>query len=161
MTMEFNPQKEMRKLQKKMNVFDNQRYVGTKINIWRPIVHIRDQDNSIVITFELPGLNKDNINIECTKDNSLVITGEKKSYKSKDQTVPNNSPSDQITSKNNNNNNNNNNIITIGKFIRSYRLPPGTDVSKIKATMDDGLLEIQIPKENLEDRMKIQIQSKL
>ncbi|KYQ93667.1 heat shock protein Hsp20 domain-containing protein [Tieghemostelium lacteum] len=173
---EFNPYKEMKKLQRKMNRFDSNN-CSAKINLWRPIVNLREQDNNIIITFELPGLNKDNITIECTKDNNIIISGEKRSnpmMHSNSQvnsgastlltplpnaTLPKHEPSDVISPTNLNSVSRN--IITIGKFIRSYKLPYGTDYTKIKASMEDGILEIIIPKEKVDDKFKVPIQSKL
>eukprot|EP01132_Coremiostelium_polycephalum_P003761 gene3761-4682_t len=127
--MEFHPGKEMRRLQKKMNIFDqrNTNNCSAKVSVWRPHVTIKDTDESIIITFELPGLNKDNENVVDQQQQATSYL----------------------------------NTMSYGKFIRSYRLPPGTDGSLIKANMDDGLLEIYIPKPKLEERYKVPIQSKL
>ncbi|KAM9981317.1 hypothetical protein ACTFIY_003606 [Dictyostelium cf. discoideum] len=181
--MEFDPRREMRKLQKKMNVFDHRLISGNsnyssnhRINIWRPTVSIKDNKTHISIIFELAGISRDQISIEVTKENTLVITGEKKSKGGLNNLSSSSSSSINSDSTTNTNTNTTTttttapppsdaqlkNIITIGKFIRSYKLPPGTDSSKIKATMDDGLLEIIIPKDTpSEDRLKIPIQSKL
>ncbi|KAK5577546.1 hypothetical protein RB653_002489 [Dictyostelium firmibasis] len=178
--MEFDPRREMRKLQKKMNVFDhrlissNGNYSSNhRINIWRPTVSIKDNKTHISIIFELAGISRDQIQIEVTKENTLVITGEKKSKGGLNSLSPspqsnnpdstlNNSGTPSTTAATLPNDSQLKNIITIGKFIRSYKLPPGTDSSKIIATMDDGLLEIIIPKDTpSEDRLKIPIQSKL
>eukprot|EP01133_Synstelium_polycarpum_P012160 gene12160-14231_t len=137
--MEFHPTKDIKKLQKKL--FDAQS--PTRISIWRPTVDIKENENNIVIVFELPGLSKENVSIDVSKDvSTIIISGEKK-YQKKDETEK----CHRIES-------------SYGKFIRSYRLPPGTDSSKIKATMNDGVLEILIAKEKLE-KLKIPIVSKL
>ncbi|EGG21942.1 heat shock protein Hsp20 domain-containing protein [Cavenderia fasciculata] len=145
-TVIFNPHKEMKKLQRKL--FENGGSGGqgsspSRINIWRPVVDIKENDTDIVIVFELPGLNKENVTIDVSKDiSTIIISGEKK-FNKKDETEK----CHRIES-------------SYGKFIRSYRLPPGTDPAKIKASMNDGILEIQIPKEKME-KMKIPIASKL
>ncbi|KAM9966479.1 hypothetical protein ACTFIR_006695 [Dictyostelium discoideum] len=180
--MEFDPRREMRKLQKKMNVFDHRLISGNsnhRINIWRPTVSIKDNKTHISIIFELAGISRDQISIEVTKENTLVITGEKKSKGGLNNLSSSSSSSSSTNSDSTTSTSTTTtptttppppppsdaqlkNIITIGKFIRSYKLPPGTDSSKIKATMDDGLLEIIIPKDTpSEDRLKIPIQSKL
>ncbi|KAN0003685.1 hypothetical protein ACTFIZ_009840 [Dictyostelium cf. discoideum] len=172
--MEFDPRREMKKLQKKMNVFDHRLISSNsnhRINIWRPTVSIKDNKTHISIIFELAGIGRDQISIEVTKENTLVITGEKKSKGGLNNLPSSSSSSSSINSDSTTTISTTTappsdaqlkNIITIGKFIRSYKLPPGTDSSKIKATMDDGLLEIIIPKDTpSEDRLKIPIQSKL
>ncbi|EFA84146.1 heat shock protein Hsp20 domain-containing protein [Heterostelium album PN500] len=137
--MEFHPSKEMKKLQRKL--FDT--HSPTRISIWRPAVDIKENESSIVIVFELPGLSKDNVSIDVSKDASTIIISGEKKYHKKDDTEK----CHRIES-------------SYGKFIRSYRLPPGTDPAKIKATMNDGVLEINIAKEKLE-KLKIPIVSKL
>ncbi|GAM25811.1 hypothetical protein SAMD00019534_089860 [Acytostelium subglobosum LB1] len=136
--MEYHPSRDTnKKLQRKL--FEN----SNRVSIWKPVVDIKENDTSIVLVFELPGLNKENVSIDVSKDAStLIVSGEKK-YLKKDESEK----CHRIES-------------SYGKFIRSYRLPPGTDPSKIKASMNDGVLEITICKEKLE-KVSIPIVSKL
>ncbi|GAM23301.1 hypothetical protein SAMD00019534_064760, partial [Acytostelium subglobosum LB1] len=140
--MEFHPSKEMKRLQKRL--FNNGDSTSpTRISIWRPVVDIKENETSIVIIFELPGLTKENVSIDVSKDASTIIISGEKKYQKKDETER----CHRMES-------------SYGKFIRSYRLPPGTDTSKVKASMNDGVLEINIEKVKLE-KVKIPIQSKL
>ena len=94
---------------------------------WAPAVDIHETDDGFVVTADLPGIKKEDIEIDL-KDSTLTIKGEKK-FKEK-------APKE--------------NYIRIersyGKFIRSFSLPNNIDSEKIKATFKNGTLELGIPK---------------
>ena len=51
--------------------------------IWSPAVEVREHDNQIEITAELPGLNKEDVKLEIAND-QIVLEGEKKNEEEKD-----------------------------------------------------------------------------
>ncbi len=93
-----------------------------------PKVDVIENETSYEIHFAVPGLNKEDFNIEL-KDNYLTISGERKfSNEKKDKnfhTVETN----------------------YGSFSRSFSLPENIDSSKINAKYDKGILELAIPKD--------------
>ena len=94
---------------------------------WAPAVDIYETNDSFVVSADLPGLNKDEIQIDL-KDNTLTLKGEKKF--------------EEKVSKDN--------YIRIerayGSFVRSFTLTQNVDPEKIKAKYKEGVLEITIPK---------------
>lgn len=94
---------------------------------WAPAVDIYETNDSFVVSADLPGLNKDEIQIDL-KDNTLTLKGEKKF--------------EEKVSKDN--------YIRVerayGSFVRSFTLPQNVDPEKIKAKYKEGVLEITIPK---------------
>ena len=94
---------------------------------WAPAVDIHETDDGFMVTADLPGVKKEDIEIDL-KDSTLTIKGEKK-FEEK-------APKE--------------NYIRIersyGKFIRSFSLPNNIDSEKIKATFNNGTLELNIPK---------------
>lgn len=94
---------------------------------WAPAVDIYETNDSFVVSADLPGLNKDEIQIDL-KDNILTLKGEKKF--------------EEKVSKDN--------YIRVerayGSFVRSFTLPQNVDPEKIKAKYKEGVLEITIPK---------------
>lgn len=94
---------------------------------WAPAVDIYETNDSFVVSADLPGLNKDEIQIDL-KDNTLTLKGEKKFEEkvSKDNYV-------RIER-------------TYGSFVRSFTLPQNVDPEKIKAKYKEGVLEVTIPK---------------
>ncbi|CAB4474460.1 heat shock protein Hsp20, partial [Rhizophagus irregularis] len=89
--------------------------------------HVHENDNEFLVNAELPGLNKDQINID-VRDNALIISGETK----KDQKYEKGKTLIQERS--------------YGSFTRSISLPPNVKAEDITAKFEDGLLELKLPK---------------
>ena len=94
---------------------------------WAPAVDIYETNDSFVVSADLPGLDKDEIQIDL-KDNTLTLKGEKKFEEkvSKDNYI-------RVER-------------TYGSFVRSFTLPQNVDPEKIKAKYKEGVLEVTIPK---------------
>ena len=94
---------------------------------WAPSMDVFEKDNAIVIKAELPGVKKDDIHVTI-EDNDVIIRGERKSESEVKE--------DQFYRLER----------AYGSFYR--RLPLGIDVkaADIKATFDNGVLEVRIPK---------------
>jgi len=93
-----------------------------------PKVDVIENETSHEIHFAVPGLNKEEFNIEL-KDNHLTVSGERKfTNEKKDK--------------------NYHAIETnYGSFSRSFSLPENVDASKINAKYDKGILELTVPKD--------------
>jgi HSP20 family protein len=94
---------------------------------WSPAVDIHETDDSFVVSADLPGLKKDDIQIN-VEDNTLTIKGEKKF----EEKVPRDKYIRVERS--------------YGTFVRSFSLPQNVDSTKIKATFKDGVLDLTLPK---------------
>lgn len=94
---------------------------------WAPSVDVYETKDSYIVNADLPGIKKEDIEINL-KDNTLTVKGEKK-YEAK---------SDK------------DNYVRVerkyGKFVRRFSLSDNVDTARIKATYKDGVLEIKIPK---------------
>ena len=94
---------------------------------WVPPVDIYESTGEIVITFELPGVLEEGIDLKVAK-NTFTIKGDKQ-------------PAHDKKSEN---------YYRLerpyGKFIRSFALPNMIDVENIKASLKDGILKVTIPK---------------
>ena len=95
--------------------------------IWRPTVDLSETENGYEVKAELPGMKKEDINVEL-KDHVLTLTGEKK-HEEKDEKK-----------------NYHRIERTYGKFQRSFRLPTEVKNDEIKARYRNGVLTIDIPK---------------
>ena len=93
---------------------------------WSPAIEVRERNNNVEITAELPGLNKDDVKIECTND-AIVIEGEKRQERETEERGYRRSER------------------TYGHFYREIPLPEGADVEKAKADFKNGVLQIQVP----------------
>ncbi|HID32479.1 MAG TPA: Hsp20/alpha crystallin family protein [bacterium (Candidatus Stahlbacteria)] len=129
--MKWDPFKELSSLREDMErLFDS--FLGRfpvmrSEGMWTPVVDIEENDDSIVVTAEIPGMSKQDIKITST-GNTLTITGERKREKEeKGKTYH------RIER-------------CYGKFVRSISLPVEVDPDRTKATYNDGLLKIVLPK---------------
>jgi HSP20 family protein len=94
---------------------------------WNPVVDIYENEENIVITAELPGIDKKDMTVD-VKGRVLTLKGER----STDNEVKEDSYYRQER--------------CYGKFERCFTLPAEIDPEKIKADYKDGVLKINIPK---------------
>lgn len=93
------------------------------------IVDMEEKDNEIVVTAELPGMDKKGIKVDVTAD-SISIKAEKREEKEKEEKKKNYYYKER----------------TYGGFYRSMSLPAEIDPASVKATYRDGVLEIKMAK---------------
>jgi len=102
-----------------------------------PSIDISETDNQFQISAELPGMNKEDIDISL-ENGRLAISGERSfENEEKDKTFH------RVETK-------------YGSFERSFQLPDNVDEESISATYENGLLNISIDKS--EDKVKKQIE---
>ena len=107
--------------------FENEPSRGHNNGVWSPAVDISETENSIQVTAEVPGMNKDDIKISI-HNNVLVLKGEKK--KEKEEKEENYHRIERA----------------YGSFMRSFSLPTSIDANKVKASYKDGILTIELSK---------------
>lgn len=121
-----------------------------------PSMDISETDKEFVITAELPGLERKDVDISL-EDNVLTIRGEKKIEASPD---PKGSDGNQGQDKNETQNKNQNVHVServYGVFYRVIELPFNVDPSNVQATMSKGVLKITIPKPARPQTKKIEV----
>lgn len=128
--MGFGPFSMMRRLSEEMdrafaNSFGLSRNFGDAGG-WSPAVEVRERNGNLEISAELPGLNKEDVKIECT-DDGIAIEGEKRSEVEKDEGGFHRSER------------------SYGHFYRMIPLPPGAQSDKAKAEFKNGVLQVQVP----------------
>jgi HSP20 family protein len=94
---------------------------------WLPSMDVVDRDNEILLRFDLPGVPKEDINVEL-EDGTLVVSGERRSEHEE--------RGDRFYRRER----------SFGSFTRSIPLPEGIEAEKIKADFRDGVLELRVPK---------------
>ena len=97
------------------------------LDTWYPSVDIHETDGCIVVQAELPGLKKEDIEIE-VKKNILTLEG----VRTEDAEIKEENYYQQERRS--------------GKFHRSFTLPAAIHPEKVAATYKAGVLEIKIPK---------------
>jgi HSP20 family protein len=93
---------------------------------WVPSVEVRQSGNNLVIHAELPGLNENDVRVEVT-DDGLVIEGERKHEKEKDEGGWHRSE------------------FSYGRFYRLIPLPENAKIDQAQANFRNGVLEVTVP----------------
>lgn len=124
--------------------FDNN--FGIERSNFSPKVDISEDENSINIYAELPGLKKEDVKVTINDDNVLVIKGEK-SHEKKEE---------------NNDNDENKPVFlrverSFGSFTRSFVLPENVDKESIKGNFSNGILSIALAKKEPEKPKELEI----
>ena len=96
---------------------------------WVPPVEISENDKEIVMTVELPGLDKKDVKIDVA-DDVLTLSGEKRS-----EHVEEDAKKEFFIEER-----------SYGSFQRSFTLPPAVNLDAISALFDKGVLKITLPK---------------
>ena len=103
-----------------------------------PKMDLIDKDKEILVTVELPGIKKKDLDISITE--RLLMIKAKSYYKKKEK--DGNYLKQEINKK---------------EYYRSTLLPVDVDDSKIKTTFKNGILKITIPKQKSSYRKKIKV----
>ena len=98
-----------------------------ELDVRAPAVDVFEEKDDIVVKAEIPGMDKDNIQVNLT-DHTLTIKGEKK----KEEEVKEEKYYRSERS--------------YGAFVRTLELPRDVHADKIKATFKNGVLEVRMPK---------------
>jgi HSP20 family protein len=107
---------------------------------WIPAMDLVETDGELVLRADLPGLDRDDIEIE-VKDNILTVSGERKAeHEEKGEGFYRVERAS-------------------GRFSRSLDLPRGIDAGGVKANFDRGVLEVRIPKPEERKPTRVEIGS--
>ena len=121
--------------------FDNVLSNRVQDGIWSPKVNIVENEKGYTISAELPGVSKNDIDIDL-KDNTLSIKGEKK-VESKDEKE---------------------NYIRVessyGKFERSFNVSDDIDRNSVNASFKDGVLTLVLNKKEESKPKQIKVEVK-
>lgn len=133
----WDPFRDLEELQERVNRVFQDRLGRTeaKERTWAPVVDVYEDESSIVLRAELPGMKREDISIEATQD-SLSISGERKFDTEK-------------------------NHIRIerayGPFTRTFAINTAFNASDIRASYKGGILEIVVPKAEETKPKKIEV----
>ena len=141
----WDPMRDISAIQEKMNqLFEDtmSRSRGREerlgAGMWTPSVDIYETNEVVVVKAELPGLTKDQVDIE-VKDGFLVLKGERKIEK--DVKEENYHRIERA----------------YGTFQRTFSLPASVDQEKISASLKEGILELILPKKEQAKKRQINV----
>lgn len=100
-----------------------------------PQFEVIEREDTTFISADLPGVKKDDLNIEF-KEGHLILSGERKGLlKEKDYTEK-----------------------QYGSFKRTFKIPKSLDAQNIQAHFEDGVLTLALPKKEEEKAKEIKIE---
>lgn len=127
----WDPSRELDTLQADLNRVFDAFFGGRRANDasrrWIPAMDLAETDDHLVLKADLPGLDKDDVEIEI-KDGVLTVSGERR------------------TEHEDSSNGYHRVERAYGRFSRSLSLPQGIDADQVQADFDKGVLEVRIPK---------------
>jgi HSP20 family protein len=97
-----------------------------RTGVWSPAIEVREHDNAMEITAELPGMTKDEVKLQITNE-AIILEGEKKREEEKKEQGYHRTER------------------MYGQFYRAIPLPDGADAEKAKAEFKDGILRVSVP----------------
>ena len=104
-----------------------------------PSMDIIDHDDHLLVRAEIPGVNKEDLNISLS-ENVLTIKGDTQREEKKET-------GDYFRHE-----------ISRTSFARSVTLPVAVDASKVNATLTDGILEVSVGKAETSKRRAVKVQ---
>lgn len=109
------------------NLFRGDRFEDLFPSLWMPALDVAETDDEYVVKVELPGVNRDDVQITVRED-TLTVRGEKKQ-----ENETKKSDFHRVER-------------SYGSFQRSFTLPTTVKTDKIDATYKEGILTITLPK---------------
>ncbi len=106
-----------------------------------PAAEVIDTPQAYEITLELPGVDKDSIDVKAT-DRSLIISAERRAR----QETTNDSGSSENSGRENSGRGTLLSEVRYGTWSRSFRFPGGIQREGLEAQYRDGLLTVKAPK---------------
>lgn len=104
-----------------------------------PEVDLKETEKEFVLTAAIPGLQKDDIDIDVTTDR-ITVSGERKTEEEK--------PGVRYHLRQQ----------SYGSFRTSYALPTDVKAEEVKATYKNGVLEVVMPKAEISEPHKVNIE---
>ena len=139
----WNPFRELARIEQELNkvfseIVPTPKTEISEVTTWNPRVDIYEKDNKLVIEAEIPGAKKEDVEVKI-KDNSVIIRGEvKKEEEQKEKTYYR---SERF----------------YGVFERVIPLPVEVKVEEAKASFENGVLKVEIPKAVEEKEVKVEV----
>lgn len=106
---------------------------------WIPAVDIVENPNELVVTADLPGIKKENVDVQI-EDGTLTLTGSR-NFEHEDRKEGFHRLERSY-----------------GSFRRAFTLPDSVDPEKVAAAFEDGVLTITLPKKEVAKPRSIKVE---
>jgi HSP20 family protein len=98
---------------------------NSRVQAWKPIVDVWEDEKAVHLTAEMPGVNKESLEVK-VEDNRLVIRGAKQAEPGEWNSIY----SERRR----------------GEYIREFQMDDTINPEKISAELKDGILNLTLPK---------------
>ena len=105
---------------------------------FNPACDVEEDENQYLVSFDVPGISKDDIKIDLM-NNVLTVSGERKTEREDKKN------SQHLVER------------SYGQFRRTFALPATVEADKVEANYSDGVLTISIPKSEVAKPRQIKI----
>ncbi|MBE0520986.1 MAG: Hsp20/alpha crystallin family protein [Candidatus Methanoperedenaceae archaeon] len=112
---------------------------GELVEQRQPFIDVVETDNEVIATAEMPGLEKEDINLNISEDR-LEISAETKHEEKKEE-------KGYVYRE-----------ISRGSYYRAISLPSSVDPDNSKATYNNGVLEVKMPKTEIKKKKPIKVE---
>jgi HSP20 family protein len=110
-----------------------------RTGMWSPQIEVSEEEGQLKVCADLPGLTKDDVDVEVT-DDMILLRGERKQEQEEKRKGYYRSER------------------SYGSFSRAVPLPEGAKADEAKATFKDGVLEITVPTPEQKQKQRRQLQ---
>ena len=128
---------EMQKIQKRMSEITAESGTG-RSDVMVPLADVMETDNSVVVSMDLPGVDKKDVEISVTED-ELRVSALRKTEKEADEKGYHKRERSCV------------------KFERMIKIPVAVKSEEAKASLTGGVLEIALPKDVVTSRKRIAV----
>ncbi|ARA92597.1 hypothetical protein AWN76_005050 [Rhodothermaceae bacterium RA] len=141
----FYPTRDLRRLQRDLDALFGGFAPGRRGNTdarpaaWTPRVDLAETPDAYRIYMDLPGLSKEAVEIHY-QDGTLTVSGERV-FAERNREGVTHTHIERVG----------------GPFFRAFTLPQAIDAARIKATYEDGVLTIHVPKAEVNQPRRISI----
>lgn len=133
---------EIRKIQERMNQLIDDFAVEAPMaagDVMKPLADVKETDDEVVVAVDLPGMDKGDVEISVAED-LLEIKAERKVEKEE--------KGEEFYRKER----------SFSRYERSLKLPAGVKAEEARASLQDGVLTVHLPKVEVTTRKKVKIE---
>lgn len=131
---------EMQRMQKRVSEMMEEASSGPVAgNIFMPMADVRETDEAVIVTMDLPGVDKEDVDITVSGDDLRVVAERKSEIELSEE--------DYLKRER-----------AYTRFERIVKLPVAVKMEEAKAKLSDGVLEITLPKEVVTAKKRINIE---
>jgi HSP20 family protein len=131
---------EMQRLQKRMSeLMEEAEKTPLDKSIIMPLADVKETDDNVIVTMDLPGIEKEDVDISIAEDELRVMAERKTETEVSEKDFHKRERSYR-------------------KFERILKLPVAVKVDEAKASLKEGVLEVTLPKEVITAKTRITIE---